>query len=724
MSEGKNGHSAVRDVNAINRAYGMLSSCNKAVIRATDETRLVEEICGIATRLGGYMFAWVGYALPGSEKRVIPAAFAGDYSSYLDRLALSYDENQASGQGPGGRTIRSRQPVIIDDVEDIDDAFVWKAEALRHGFRSIASLPLQNGSETFGFLALYSSEPNSVGSGERTLFQELADNLAYGICTLRNRACQETTQNAIIKVAQAVSNSSGEQFYNLLTKNMVSAMGATGGLVGKLQREDNSIVTLSYALNGVIQENIRYTLRGTPCEQLSSTRYCVYESGIQAMFPEDHYLVQLGLQGYAGVALQIKDEPVGVLSVLFDKPIPDPAFVKSLLMIFAERVASEMDRQETDNRFIRAQRLESIGTLASGIAHDLNNVLTPISMSIELLRDRIHDARGSELLETIRLCSRRGADMVGQILSYARGVDGKRVIIRPAELIDDLTHILRDTFPKDIRLETTLQDGLWPMTGDPTQLHQVLLNLCLNARDAMPGGGVLRISAANVHIAEKEAAENPGAGAGPHVRITVGDTGYGMSAEVSVRIYDPFFTTKAPGKGTGLGLPTALSIVKSHGGFLRAHTQPGKGAQFEIYIPAVTADDRPAPEPTPLPHGSGETILVVDDEHDILAITAEILRKYGYTPITVGSGREALEIHSARQREIAAVITDMMMPEIDGETTIRSLLHNDPSARILAVSGVGANGDVARSVGGKNVRFIAKPFTALTILVALRDLLQ
>lgn len=843
MNEESKVEGEVYNIIALNRAYGMLSSCNKAVIRATDETSLLTEICEIATEMGGYKFAWVGYAMPGPEKKIIPAACVGDDDGYLSKIKLSYDESNTEGQGPGGRAVRSGLAVITSDVREESDTFHWKAEALKRGIRSIACLPLKDGDLCFGILALYSERPNSVTTEECILFQELADNLAFGICVLRDRIQRETTQSAIIKVAQAVSNSSDKQFYNLLTKNMVAALGATGGILGKIRHEEHTIETLSFVIKGIIQDNIHYSLSGTPCEHLSTARYCVYESDVQRAFPNDHLLAQLGIEGYAGVALQIKDEPVGILSVIFDKPIPDPAFVKSLLTIFAERVASEMDRQETDarilrqaslldkardaiftcdldsgitywnrsaerlygytfaevsgkpakelfhidatafelalaitqrdgewmgelsqidadgkhltiesrwtlvrdhagepvsvllintdvtelreleRRFIRAQRLESIGTLAGGIAHDLNNVLTPISMSIELLRDSVRDTRGNELLETIALCSRRGAEMVGQILSFARGVDGKRVIVPSAELIEGLASIIRDTFPKNIRLETSIEAELRPMTGDPTQLQQVLLNLCLNARDAMPDGGLLRVAAENVLIDEKEAAENPGASIGHHIRISVEDTGYGMPAEVSVRIYDPFFTTKEPGKGTGLGLPTALAIVKSHGGFLRVLTEPGKGSRFEVHIPAVAADPRLATQPIEIPQGHGETILIIDDEPNILDITSEILRKYGYEPITAESGKEALQIYSTQHDEIRAVITDMMMPDLDGEATIRRLLLIDPDTRILAVSGVRANGSLAHAAGGRNVIFIAKPFTAATILCALRDLL-
>ena len=224
------------------------------------------------------------------------------------------------------------------------------------------------------------------------------------------------------------------------------------------------------------------------------------------------------------------------------------------------------ERKKLETQFLRAQRMESIGTLAGGIAHDLNNVLAPIVMAIEFLKLKNNDETSLEVLNTIETSAHRGADMVRQVLSFARGVEGQRIIVQPKHLMKDIQKIVADAFPKNIDLRINLKPELWNVLGDPTQLHQVLLNLCVNARDAMPDGGRITISADNVTLDKHYAAMHLDARAGSHVVLQVTDAGSGMSPAILEKIFDPFFTTKEVGKGTGLGLSTSQAIVKSHGG--------------------------------------------------------------------------------------------------------------------------------------------------------------
>ena len=238
------------------------------------------------------------------------------------------------------------------------------------------------------------------------------------------------------------------------------------------------------------------------------------------------------------------------------------------------------EQRKLEQQFLRAQRIESIGTLAGGIAHDLNNILAPISMAIELLRMRVTDYRSTELLDTMASSAKRGADMVGQVLSYARGMEGHHVEVHPLQIIPEIEGIMRDTFLRETEIEVSASRDLWVIHGDPTQLHQVILNLCVNARDAVSEGGKISISAENIHIDDDFVSAGPDVVPGPHVFIQVEDSGEGISPEIMDRIFDPFFTTKSVGKGTGLGLSTSMAIVKSHGGFIRAISKPGEGSCF------------------------------------------------------------------------------------------------------------------------------------------------
>ena len=399
---------------------------------------------------------------------------------------------------------------------------------------------------------------------------------------------------------------------------------------------------------------------------------------------------------------------------------------KGVRMVGGMRDLTEQKKMEA--RYLRAQRMESIGTLAGGIAHDLNNVLAPILMSIELLKlNAGSDPKRSHILDTIYVSCRRGADLVHQVLSFARGVDGQRVAIRLRHQIGDLEGIISETFPRNIQIVTEVADDLWPITGDPTQLHQVLLNLAVNARDAMPSGGTLTLAAINVTIDLQYAGTSHEASAGPHVLLQIIDTGLGIPPEVRDRIFEPFFTTKALGQGTGLGLATVHAIVQSHGGFLSVDSEVGRGTTFKVYLPADPALQTTAtqnPFPVALPHGRGELALVVDDEFSIRDITQKTLEAFGYRVLTARDGAEAVALYTTQAHEIAIVITDMMMPVMDGSATIAALRRLNPSVRIIAASGLEVAGNVIRATGAGVKDFLVKPFTAETLLKLVREVLD
>lgn len=385
------------------------------------------------------------------------------------------------------------------------------------------------------------------------------------------------------------------------------------------------------------------------------------------------------------------------------------------------------EQKRLKDQILRSQRMESIGTLAGGIAHDLNNVLTPIMMSVDLLNLRIKDEGCRETLETIATSARRGADMLNQVLSFARGMEGQKTPLRISRLLQDLARIVGDTFSKNIHLR--LQDELGEsdtVSGDPTQIHQVLLNLCVNARDAMPAGGTLTISAAHVMIDAQYAAMNIEAREGPHIMISVEDDGAGIAPEVFPKIFDPFFTTKEMGKGTGLGLSTSLAIMKSHGGFFRVYSELGHGSCFHVYLPAQLSEvmEKPVAEDPVLPRGNHELVLLVDDEAAVREITRQTLEAYGYRVLLAADGVEAVTLYSKHQQEIALVLTDMRMPVMDGTTTIQVLMKMNPEVCIIAASGINSNSGIAKAAGTGVRQFLPKPYTAETILRALHQVLN
>jgi PAS domain S-box-containing protein len=384
------------------------------------------------------------------------------------------------------------------------------------------------------------------------------------------------------------------------------------------------------------------------------------------------------------------------------------------------------EKKKLESQFLRSQRMESIGTLAGGVAHDLNNILSPIMMSAPILRMPELPAEDRErLLDTIETNAQRGSDIVKQLLAFGRGIEGERVVVQPRHIIKEMVKIARETFPKNITISAEVPDNLWPIMGDPTHTHQILLNLCINARDAMPNGGVLKVIAENVQLDEHYAAQDTEAKQGPFVSIRVTDTGTGIPKGIMDKIFDPFFTTKAVGKGTGLGLATVMGIIKSYGGLIHVYSEIGKGTAFNVLLPAapnaVSTEVDSAREPLPI--GRGETILVVDDEPGILGATSKLLERHNYKVFSAADGAEALTLFSSHRDSIRLIMTDVMMPVMDGIALTRVVKKMDPDVKMLASSGLehDAKFDELRSLGVN--AFLTKPYTAEKLLQTLRELL-
>ncbi|MEB3219405.1 MAG: PAS domain S-box protein [Nostocales cyanobacterium 94392] len=375
-------------------------------------------------------------------------------------------------------------------------------------------------------------------------------------------------------------------------------------------------------------------------------------------------------------------------------------------------------KKQLETQLLRTQRLESIGTLAGGIAHDLNNVLAPILMSVQLLERKLQDSQYLRLLKTLENNTQRGASLIRQLLSFARGIEGKRTLVQVENLIAEIAQIVRETFPKSIQLTVNIPQQLGYVWGDDTQLHQVLINLVVNARDAMPSGGKLEISAANLVVDQHDTQINIDAKIGQYIVITIADTGIGMHPEVQERIFEPFFTTKELGKGTGLGLSTALGIIKNHGGFVNVYSLLNKGTIIKVYLPIkpnpntnIADGDRASNL-----NGNGELILVVDDEPAIRQVTKSSLEAYNYRVLTASNGIEAVEIYAKHHSEINVVLLDMMMPEMDGETTIEMLQKINPQVKIVAISGLVLNPAINEKSNQGVKAFMSKPCTGKELL--------
>ncbi|HEU5070909.1 MAG TPA: PAS domain S-box protein [Verrucomicrobiae bacterium] len=676
-----------------NRALRLLSAGSEALVHATDEGQLLQEICRLAVELGGYRMAWVGYTENDDARSIRPMAHAGDERGYLTAVKLSWSEGDPAGRGPAGTSIRTGQPATCGDITASDAFFRWLDAALERGYRSVICLPLRQEQHTFGLLGLYSGEAVEAGPEEIKLLQELADDLAFGIGGLRTRAERRQAQQEIARQAALLDKARDAILVRDLEHNVTYWNKSCERLYGWTAAE-----ALGRSIHSLIYRD-RADFDKAVAEVLARGEW----AGELHQLSRDKR--ELTVEGRWTLVRDEQGRPRSVLCINTDIT----------------------DKKKIEAQFLRTQRMESIGTLAAGIAHDLNNVLAPIMMSVELLKQQVQSNEARTMLATLQGSAQRGADLVRQVLSFARGVEGARVEVSCPHLLRDIQKIIRDTFPKNITFELLAPRDLWLVTGDPTQLHQVFMNLCVNARDAMPHGGRLTVRLENVVLDEVYAGMNPEARAGSFVKVEVSDTGAGIPSAIRDKVFEPFFTTKEIGKGTGLGLSTTLAIVKSHGGFIQLESELGRGTRFEIYLPAQVAEPAASDkstEQTRLPRGHGELILVVDDEEAIQRIAKRTLERFGYRVLLANHGAEAAAVYAQHQDEIAAVITDMAMPVMDGPALIVALKAMNPRVRIIGSSGLTSNSSVARAAGTGIEHFIPKPYTAEAMLTTLSTVLK
>ncbi len=385
------------------------------------------------------------------------------------------------------------------------------------------------------------------------------------------------------------------------------------------------------------------------------------------------------------------------------------------------------EKKTIEAQFYRAQRIESVGRLAGGIAHDLNNVLAPIMITAANLKFEQDPKERAHMLEVIEASALRATSLVKQVLYFSKGVSGERKQIDLKEVIDELVSIIKETFPKNITLAQTIPDDVWFIQGDVTQIHQVLMNMCVNARDAMDAGGQLTIELKNVVLDEMTTTLNWKAEAGAYVVISITDEGSGIPTTEIQTIFDPFYTTKDTGKGAGIGLSTSLSIVKSHHGFINVYSEEQKGTTFKIYFPADASDSEQKQVEivdSRFPVGNGECVLIVDDESSIRHAAQKMMQRFGYQTMEAENGAAAAAVYAKHQDDIDVVLTDMSMPIMDGHALILSLKAINPEVIIIASSGLTSNASLSRAIGAGVKHFLPKPYTCESLLNRLAEALK
>jgi PAS domain S-box-containing protein len=675
----------------LNRLHAMSSSINEAIVRIREPQLLFEVAVTIAVEKGSMKMAWIGF-YDEAEQILKPAACAGSYQNFLDELTLLVRSDHPSSRGPTGRAFRSGTHEISNDIES-DETFNCRERALERGFRSCAAFPLKPSGIPVGVLMIYADERDCFQEEEIRVLSALANDLSFAMESVerekeRQQAIEALRENERM-IFTLMGNLPGAAYRSLIDEKRTLEFISEGCLELTSYEADEFAGNGEVFFGDLIHPEDRDHVRQSVTDSVSAGK---------------RFEISYRIRTAEGAVKWIWERGQG---------IPSEDGVMRHIEGFMTDVT---EKRRMESQSLRSQRMESIGTLAGGIAHDLNNVLTPILMSIELLKFQEMDPRRLEVLSTIEGSANRGANMVKQILSFGRGVEGRSLLLKPKDVLHEIEQLINETFPKSIRCNIVCSDQAWNVEGDPTQLHQVLLNLCVNARDAMTSGGELEITMCNVAVDEQFASMHPDAKTGQYVVFEVRDTGTGIPPEFRDRIFDPFFTTKEMGKGTGLGLATTLAIVKSHHGFIDVISVLEKGSIFRIYLPAKTNSlvEQVVPDESLPRRGAGELLMVVDDEEAVRSITQQTLEAFGYRVVVAADGIEAISTFVRVEEKPVLIITDMMMPNMDGHSMIQVLQRIQPDMVFIGASGL--DHQIQKAASLKLKYFLTKPYNAVELL--------
>jgi two-component system, cell cycle sensor histidine kinase and response regulator CckA len=693
--------SAETQLSELNRLLRAIRGIHRLIVRERDPNRLLEEACNILVQTRGYALAWVGLAEPGT-RRVVPAARAGRHAGYLDAVTVTWDRSP-TGRGPTGSAMRAARPCVSQDTA-VDPLFApWREAALACGLASVAAVPLVQGVRTLGALTVYSDKANSFHEDELELLTEVASDLAF--------AMQSIEQDKERLRVEEDLRIAGERFHSVW-ENSIDGM--------RLTDREGRVVAVNAAYCQLVK---------LPREKLEGALYSVVYQGRSPGGDLESYQEHFEA-GRVAPRLSAQTR-------LWNDEEVDLEISSSFIDLGRQgKVLFSIFRNTTEGKQIEAQlrqsqKLEAIGQLAGGVAHDFNNMLSVIRGNAELMLmdgDAL-STEGREFLSHITSAAERAANLTRQLLIFSRKQVMQPQPVALNDLITNLTKMLKRVIREDITLQCVNGDPAPFVHADPGMLEQVLVNLVVNARDAMPMGGRLEISTHAERLEADDIRTRHEAHEGDFVCLTVRDTGSGISPEILPRIFEPFFTTKEMGKGTGLGLATVYGVIKQHKGWVEVSSRLGVGTTFKIYLPAIPMPTMPsALSPAEAgPRGGTETILLVEDEYAVRVITRRVLESYGYKVLEAASAREALEVWRPSAGEIDMLITDMVMPEgITGRDLGERLRAQKPELKVIFMSGysaevVGGDPEFMRQHGNY---FLHKPCAAGELIRTVRQCLD
>lgn len=692
---------AERRLARLNRTFAVLSDINQLIARERDPQAILAGACRVALEQGGFRLAWVGMVKDASG-RLSVTAHAG---ATEDTLAILETMCREPGSGCvfTARALAQGQPAVCNDVASDPESASWRALALERGYRAMISLPLRVGERTVGVFNLYAAEAGFFDEEELKLLTELAQDLGFALEFCEHEQQRREAENAL--------RTSRELFRELAeTIEEVFWMREVAG---------NRILYVSPAYERIW---------GRPVRDL----YAAPESWLEAIHPEDREQVRAAVaarqtSGEYDVEYRIV-RPDGQVRWIRDRAYPVRTPTGEIIRLVG--VARDItEARHLAEQLRQAQKMEAIGLLAGGVAHDFNNILAVVQLQAELtaalpgLPDKAREGLGQ-----IRTVVERAARLTRQLLLFSRREVMQPRVLNLNEVITVLGRMLRRVIGENIVLQLSLANQALPVRADPSMLDQVLLNLAVNARDAMPNGGQLLIETGELILDEAAARQHPDRLPGRYVWVRVRDTGTGIPPQVLPHIFEPFFTTKGAGKGTGLGLAIVYGIVRQHRGWIEVQSTVGKGTTFEIYLPAYSepAAARPvAPPPAPLPLRGNETILLVEDEANVRELTRTLLEQAGYRVLTAPNGESALAQWLQHREAVALLLTDLVMPGAwTGRELARRFRADKPRLRVIYMSGYSADVAGTELTPAPGELFLAKPFNVETLLRSVRQCLD
>jgi PAS domain S-box-containing protein len=716
-------------IGRLTKLYAVLSQVSEAIVRTHDEERLFGEVCRIVAEEGGFPLVWVGRV---EEPQIVPAASCGPATDYLKEIRV--ETKGQLGIGPTGTSVREDHPVINDDFDTNPSASPWRKSALRFGFRASAAFPLRREGRVMGALTLYAGEPGAFDQEQVSLLEALCADISYALDAMQQEQRRSEAEEALRRrtlelqqLTESLEQRVEQRTADLAKSNemLQTEIAQRLRLVAAVEQAGEGVVILDP--EGFIDyvnpafENMSGYARA---DLLGKSYYDLLggDGNDQELKKKLQDIVQAKGAWNGHVNRRKKDGPSYELDITFSPIREESGEVMNYLAVERD-VTGEVRLQQ---HLRQMQKMEAMGTLAGGIAHDLNNLLNPIFINTELvLLDAPLEDRMRQYLQMVLQAAERGRNLVKQIITFSRQKEKERKPTKLEPLIKEALNFLRSTIPQTVEIRENIQKETASILADPTQIHQVVMNLFSNASYAMrERGGVLEVNLTEVEIDEDMALHYPDFTPGPYLRLTVTDTGQGMTREVMERAFDPFFTTKKPGEGSGMGLSVVHGIVRSHRGAITAYSEVGKGTTFNIFFPRLGAESFPS-EVSRVPLASGrERILLVDDEEAQVESVRNMLERLGYRVVAKTDSVEALALFQENPHWFDLVVTDQTMPHMTGVKLAEEILRIRPDLPVILCTGfsetVDANGAQASGI----CQFLMKPFSVREMADIIRRALE